>query len=98
MFSSLSYLKLQRLQKSFIEEQIIGYLQYAEAGMSVEDMCRRRGFNEVSYYLWRSKFGSMKVSGAKRLEEPEIENGRLKKAAVRAGTREPSDQGRATKC
>ena len=45
-------------------------------------MCRRHGFSEVSYYLWCSKFGGMKVSGAKRFKELESEKGgsRLKKS------------------
>ena len=37
------------------------------------------GFSEASYYLWRSKFGGMNVSDAKRLKELETENARLKK-------------------
>jgi putative transposase len=45
----------------------------------VKDLCRKHGFSEGSYYLWRSKFGGMKVSDAKRLKELETENGRLKR-------------------
>jgi putative transposase len=41
--------------------------------------CRKHGFSEGSYYLWRRKFGGMSVSDAKRLKELEIENTRLKK-------------------
>ena len=47
--------------------------------MAVKDLCRKHGFSEASYYLWRSKFGGMSVSDAKRLKEPETENTRLKK-------------------
>ena len=43
------------------------------------DLCRRHGFSEASYYLWRNKFGGMSVSDAKRLKELETENGRLKR-------------------
>ena len=39
----------------------------------------KHGFSDGSYYLWRSKFGGMSVSDAKRLKELEIENTRLKK-------------------
>ena len=60
-------------------EQIIGFLREADAGMAVKDLCRRHGFSEASYYLWRSKFGGMSVSDAKRLKELEAENTRLKK-------------------
>ena len=45
----------------------------------MKDLCRRHGFSEASYYLWRSKFGGMSVSDAKCLKELEPENGRLKK-------------------
>lgn len=67
------------MKKRFSEEQIIGFLREAEAGMAIKDLCRRHGFSEASYYLWRSKFGGMSVSDAKRLKELEAENGRLKK-------------------
>ena len=67
------------MKKRFTEEQIIGFLREAEAGLPVKELCRRHGFSEASYYLWRSKFGGMNVSEAKRLKELEIENARLKK-------------------
>ena len=67
------------VKKRFTEAQIIGFLREAEAGLPVKDLCRRHGFSEASYYLWRSKFGGMTVSDAKRLKELETENGRLKK-------------------
>ena len=67
------------MKKRFADEQIIGFLREADAGMAVKDLCRRHGFSEASYYLWRSKFGGMNVSDARRLRELETENGRLKK-------------------
>ena len=67
------------MKKRYSEEQIIGFLREAEAGLPVKDLCRRHGFSEASYYLWRSKFGGMSVTEAKRLKELEIENARLKK-------------------
>ena len=67
------------MKKRFTEEQIIGFLREVEAGMPVKEMCRKHGFSEASYYLWRSKFGGMSVPDAKRLKELETENGRLKK-------------------
>jgi len=67
------------VKKRFTEEQIIGFLKEADAGMPVKDLCRRHGFSEASYYLWRSKFGGMEVADAKRLKALEIENARLKK-------------------
>jgi putative transposase len=67
------------VKKRFTEEQIIGFLREAEAGLAVAELCRRHGFSEASYYLWRSKFGGMNVSDAKRLKELEVENTRLKR-------------------
>ena len=46
---------------------------------TIKELCRRHGFSEASYSLWRSKFGGMSVSDAKRLKELESENTRLKK-------------------
>lgn len=67
------------MKKRFTEEQIIGFLREAEAGMPIKDLCRQHCFSEASYYLWRSKFGGMSVPDAERLKELEVENARLKK-------------------
>ena len=67
------------MKKRFSETQIIGFLREAEAGVVVKQLCRKHGFSEASYYLWRSKFGGMSVPDAKRLKELAAENGRLKK-------------------
>ena len=67
------------MKKRFIEAQIIGFLREAETGLPIKELCRQHGFSEASYYLWRSKFGGMSVSDAKRLRELETENTRLKK-------------------
>jgi putative transposase len=67
------------VKKRFSEEQIIGFLREADKGVPVKDLCRKHGFSEASFYLWRSKFGGMDVSDARRLKALEIENARLKK-------------------
>ena len=67
------------MKKRFTEAQIVGFLREADAGVPIKDLCRRHGFSQGSYYLWRSRFGGMSVSDAKRLKELEIENARLKK-------------------
>jgi putative transposase len=67
------------MKKRFSEEQIIGFLREADKGVAVKELCRRHGFSEASYYLWRGKFGGMDVSDAKRLKSLETENTRLKK-------------------
>lgn len=47
--------------------------------MAVKELCREHGFSEASFYLWRSKFGGMDVSDAKKLRALEAESAKLKK-------------------
>ena len=61
------------------EEQIIGLLREADAGLPVKELCRKHGFSEPSYYAWKAKFGGMNVSDAQRLKALEAENNKLKK-------------------
>lgn len=63
----------------FTEEQIIGILREQEAGAATADVCRRHGVSSATFYKWKSKFGGMDVSDAKRLRSLESENARLKK-------------------
>jgi putative transposase len=67
------------VKKRFSEEQIIGFLKEADGGVQVKELARKHGFSDASFYLWRSKFGGMDVSDAKRLKSLEVENARLKK-------------------
>ncbi len=67
------------MKKRFTEEQIIGFLREADAGMKVKDLCRKHGFSEPSYYAWKAKFGGMSVSEAQKLKALEAENTKLKK-------------------
>lgn len=63
----------------FTEEQIIAVLKEADAGMKVVDLCRKHGISDVTFYSWRSKFGGMEVSEARRLKALEEENQKLKR-------------------
>jgi putative transposase len=65
--------------KRYTEEKIISILKEHEAGASVPDMARRYGIAENTIYRWKSKFGGMEVSEAKRLRELEQENAKLKR-------------------
>ena len=62
----------------YTEEQIIAVLKEAEAGMKPQDLCRQHGISDVTFYKWRSKYGGMEVSEARRLKTLEDENRRLK--------------------
>ena len=63
----------------FSEEQIISILREHEAGAKTADVARRHGISEATLYNWKSKFGGMDISDAKRLRALEDENARLKK-------------------
>lgn len=62
----------------FSEEQIIGILKEAQAGMNTQELCRKHGISVWTFYQWRSKFGGMDVSDARRLKALEDENRKLK--------------------
>ena len=66
-------------RKRYPEEKIIAILKEHEAGASVSELSRRYEINENTIYRWKSKFGGMEVSDAKRLRELEEENSKLKR-------------------
>ena len=71
-------------RKRYTEEQIISILKQHEAGRSLVDLAREYGIAENTLYRWKSKFGGMEVSEAKRLRELEAENAKLKRLLAEA--------------
>lgn len=63
----------------FSEEQIIAVLKEHQAGVPVADLCRKHGISDATFYAWRSRYGGMEASDARRLKALEEENRRLKK-------------------
>lgn len=63
----------------FSEEQIITILKEHQAGLGAAELCRKYGVSDATFYKWRSRYGGMDVSDAKRLRALEDENARLKK-------------------
>jgi putative transposase len=63
----------------FSDEQIIGILKAHQAGLGAAELCRKHGISDATFYKWRSRFGGMEVSDAKRLRALEEENGKLKR-------------------
>ena len=63
----------------FSEEQIIGILKQSEAGAQTSELCRQHGISTATFYGWRSKYGGLEVSEAKRLKQLEEENAKLKR-------------------
>ena len=63
----------------FSEEQIIGILKENQSGLSAAELCRKHGISDATIYKWRSKYGGMEVSDARKLKSLEDENWKLKK-------------------
>lgn len=63
----------------FTEEQIIGMLKEHEAGVKTAEVCRKHGISEATFYNYKTKYGGMDVSDARRLKALEEENAKLKK-------------------
>lgn len=66
-------------RKRFTEEQIIAVLKEQELGAKTSDVCRKHGISGATFYKWKSKYGGLEVSEAKRLKALEDENAKLKK-------------------
>ena len=66
----------------FTEEQIIGILQQAEAGVKAVDLCRQHGRGEATFYKWKAKYGGLQVSDAQKLRRLEEENAKLKRVVA----------------
>ena len=66
-------------RSKFTEEQIIGVLREQEAGVTTAEVCRRHGISSATFYAWKSKYGGMEISDAKRLKAMEEENAKLKR-------------------
>lgn len=65
-------------RSKFTESQIVFVLKQAEEGTAIAEVCRKTGISEATFYNWKSKFGGMDVSEARRLKALEAENGKLK--------------------
>ena len=68
----------------FSEEQIIGVLREQEGGQPTADVCRLHGISPATFYKWKSKYGGLDVSEARRLKALEDENAKLKRLLAEA--------------
>jgi putative transposase len=86
-------------KSKFTEEQIAFALHQADTGTSVEEVCRKIGISQATFYAWKKKFGGMGVSELRQLRQIEEENrkrsinpalsagGELRDACVHVGQR-----------
>ena len=62
----------------FTEAQIVFALRQAENGIKVEEVCRKLGISDATFYNWKKKYGNLGVTELKKLKQLEEENSRLK--------------------
>lgn len=72
------------MKKRFHVEQIISILKEAEGGFPVIEVARKHNISEATFYRWKTKYGGLNISEARRLRALEDENGRLKKKLAEA--------------
>ena len=65
-------------RSKFTESQIIFALKQAETGVKVEEVCRKMGISEATFYNWKKKYGGLGVPELRRLRQLEEENSKLK--------------------
>lgn len=63
----------------FTESQIVFALKQSETGVKVEEVCRKMGISEATFYNWKKKFGGLGITELRRLRQLEEENRQLKK-------------------
>lgn len=66
-------------KSKFTEAQIVFALKQTETGVSVQEVCRKMGISEATFYNWKKKFGGLGVSELRKLRQLEEENAQLKK-------------------
>ena len=63
----------------FTESQIASILKESEAGLKVNEVCRKHGISDATYYNWKSKYGGMAASQLKKMKELEVELSQYKR-------------------
>lgn len=75
---NLKHEKLLMKKTKYTEQQIAFGLKQAETGTSVQEVCRKMGISEATFYNWKKKYGGLGVTELRRLRQLEDENSRLK--------------------
>lgn len=66
-------------KSKFTEQQIAFALKQAELGTPVEEVCRKMGISDATFYNWKKKYGGLGPSELRRLRQLEEENSKLKR-------------------
>ena len=63
----------------FTEEQIAFALKQAETGTRIDEICRKMGISDATFYKWRQKYSGLGPSELRKLKQLEEENSKLKR-------------------
>lgn len=66
-------------RSKYSESQIVFAIKQAETGTRIQEVCRKMGVSEATFYNWKKKYGGLGVSELRRLKNLEEENSQLKK-------------------
>lgn len=69
-------------RKRFSEEPIAFALRQADSGMTIEEICRKMGISEPTFYRWKKVYAGMGVTEIRRLRQLEDENAKLKRVVA----------------
>ncbi|MBB5052871.1 putative transposase [Afipia massiliensis] len=69
-------------RKRFSEEQIAFALRQADSGTTIEEICRKMGVSEPTFYRWKKVYAGMGVAEIRRLKQLEDENAKLKRVVA----------------
>jgi putative transposase len=65
-------------KSKFTEAQIVFAIKQSETGVSVQEVCRKMGISEATFYNWKKKYGGLGITELRRLRQLEEENAKLK--------------------
>ena len=71
----------------FTQEQIAFAIKQSELGTKVEEICRKMGISDATFYKWRQKYAGLGPSELKKLKQLEEENSKLKQQTQATGGR-----------
>jgi putative transposase len=74
--------RIDHQRKRFSEEQIAFALRQAENGTTIEEICRKMGISEPTFYRWKKVYAGMGVTEIRRLKQLEDENAKLKRVVA----------------
>jgi putative transposase len=65
-------------KSKFTEAQIVFAIKQAETGTPVNEVCRKMGISEATFYNWKKKYGGLGITELRLFRQLQEENSKLK--------------------